>query len=137
MRAGLAGRALSYSDARFSRDFVYVDDVCEAFVRTALNLRAEHYGASFNIGSGVRTTLEEIAALAQELFALPEPARFGAYPHRIWDQPDWYANPRRAAAALDWRSTVTLREGLARTRDWTQAQAAVDPSASIRRKAYG
>ena len=44
-------------DRDISRDFVYVDDVCEAYVDTAVNLRDLFFGDSFNIGTGHKTAI--------------------------------------------------------------------------------
>ena len=42
----------------------------EAFVDTALNLTPTDYGESFNIGTGRKTTIGEVAATARELFGI-------------------------------------------------------------------
>ena len=49
---------------------MYVDDVCEAFFDAALNLREEDYGESFNIGTGLKTTIGDIAAWAGQFFEI-------------------------------------------------------------------
>ena len=58
-----------------SRDFLYVDDAVRAFLCAAVLLRPEHYGASFNIGSGRKTTIRALAHLAKQEFALEGGAR--------------------------------------------------------------
>ena len=68
IRHGLDGRYPEFVNPTISRDFVYVDDVTEAFVDTALNLAANDYGESFNIGTGSKTTIGEVAATARRLF---------------------------------------------------------------------
>jgi len=113
-----AGRLPPFVEPETSRDFVYVEDVVRAFVQTALELKAEHYGESFNIGSGRKTTIRALAHLAREQFHLAAEPQFGAMPGRVWDLSEWYANPRRAADILDWRAQVSLEEGLARTARW-------------------
>lgn len=100
-----------------SRDFVYLDDACAAFVDAALNLREEDYGGSFNIGSGTKTTIGELAAIAREEFGVAAEPVF-SMPERRWDVEDWYASPARARERLGWRPEVDLREGLRRTAAW-------------------
>lgn len=65
MRAGLAGRYPPFVNPDISRDFIHVDDVCEAFVRAALSMRPEVHGTSVNIGTGVKTTIRDLASVAQ------------------------------------------------------------------------
>ena len=72
VRHGLEGRYPEFVSPTISRDFVYVDDVTEAFVDTALNLRPDDYGESFNIGTGCKTTIGQVARAARKLFAIAE-----------------------------------------------------------------
>jgi dolichol-phosphate mannosyltransferase len=104
-----------------SRDFVYVEDACEAFIRAAVRLTPDIYGESFNIGTGLRTTIADLAATARAVFALAQPAAFGAMPARHWDLDAWYAAPDKAARLLGWSAATPLAEGLRRTADWVAA----------------
>jgi polyisoprenyl-phosphate glycosyltransferase len=118
IRQGLTGDYPLFVHPDISRDFVYIDDVVEAFVACALNLREEDYGASFNIGSGSKTTIADIAKLAAELFNIGHEPRFSSMPDRKWDVSDWFANPERATRCLEWRPRTALSEGLAATVAW-------------------
>jgi polyisoprenyl-phosphate glycosyltransferase len=112
------GRLPPFVEPETSRDFVYVDDVSRAFLRAAALLRPDHYGDSFNVGSGRKTTIREFAYLAKREFDLECEPEFSAMPARGWDLNDWYANPARAAELLGWRAEVPLDEGLRRTARW-------------------
>ena len=103
---GVKGELPEFVDPKISRDFVYVDDVTEAFVDTALNLRETHYGESFNIGSGKQTTMREVAETARKIFDIEAEPEF-TMSSRDWDVPDWYADPRKAEAELGWRRPRT------------------------------
>jgi polyisoprenyl-phosphate glycosyltransferase len=107
-----------FVDPETSRDFVYVDDVTRAFLRAAIALRPEHYGHSFNVGTGHKTTIWDLAYLAKTQFKLDAEPQFSTMPGRAWDVTDWYANPARAGSVLDWRAEVTLNDGLALTAQW-------------------
>ena len=101
-----------------SRDFVYVDDVAQAFIDTANMISPAIYGESFNIGSGVPTTLEDLAALAIECFGLTTKPQFNTAVARQWDTIDWYASPQKAQQILHWKANTSLREGLIKTQLW-------------------
>jgi polyisoprenyl-phosphate glycosyltransferase len=117
--ASAAGGLLPpFVDPDTSRDFVYVDDVTRAFLCAAVELRPDHYGNSFNIGTGRKTTIRELAYLAKAQFDVDVDPAFSTMSGRAWDVKDWYANPARANEVLDWRAEVTLGEGLARTARW-------------------
>lgn len=118
IRHGVAGDYPDFVHPDISRDFIYIDDVVEAFVATALNLREEDYGESFNIGSGCKTTISDIAATARELFGIDHEPAFSSMPDRIWDVSDWYANPEKATRCLGWQPRTGLRDGLDGTMKW-------------------
>ncbi len=116
--AGLSQRHPPYVSPDISRDFVYVDDVCEAFFRAAARMNPEMYGESINIGSGVKTTMVDLARISQGVFGISTPATFGSMAARAWDVTEWYSNPHRAQTMLGWRATMPLDEGLRRTAQW-------------------
>jgi polyisoprenyl-phosphate glycosyltransferase len=115
---GLGGDYPPFVSPEISRDFVYVNDVCEAFIRAAARITPEIYGESFNIGTGFCTTMRDLAETARGVFGLTQPAAFGTMPGRHWDVEDWYAAPDKAARLLGWTAATPLVEGLRRTADW-------------------
>lgn len=129
------GRLPPFVEPQTSRDFVYVDDAVRAFVSAAVLLRPDHYGESFNIGSGRKTTIRELAELAKREFGVECAPEFSTMPARTWDLEDWYANPARAAEILGWRAQIGLEEGLRRTARWYSglADVALYESASKKR----
>jgi polyisoprenyl-phosphate glycosyltransferase len=115
---GLEGGYPDFVDPGIARDFVYVEDVCEAFVRAAAKMDLDLYGESINIGSGVETTIRDLAGTAQAIFAIPEPPRFGDMPARGWDLTRWQSDPSKAEDRLGWRARTPLAEGLTRMAAW-------------------
>ncbi len=111
------GELPEFVDPNISRDFVYVDDACRAFIETALNLKRENFGESFNIGSGQCTTIGDVAATARELFNIQKEPEF-TMATRDWDVPNWYANPERVKNVIDWEAITTFKEGLRKTFEW-------------------
>lgn len=105
-------------DPRTSRDFVHVDDACAAFVTAAVRMRPDLYGEDFNIGSGTRTTIAELATLVRQQFGVQEEPNFGSMEGRSWDLADWYADPGKSLRLLGWKTRISLEEGLASTADW-------------------
>ena len=116
---GLSGTLPPFVDPHVSRDFVYVDDACEAFLDAALQLRREHYGESFNIGTGRCHTIGQVAEIAREIFAIEAEPEF-TMPNRAWDVTDWFANPERAKNDIGWTARTDFREGLERTTEWVR-----------------
>jgi len=95
-----------------TRDFVYVDDVAEAFVRAST--RGDNLLC--NIGSGIETSVNDLyVGMASTIGGPPEPARA---PARSGELDRSALDSGLATEALDWRPAVDLAEGLRRTIDW-------------------
>ncbi len=118
VRHALDGGYPPFVSPETSRDFVYTDDACDAFIRAAARLTPDIYGGSFNIGTGTRTTIRDLAETARGVFGLARAAEFGAMPGRQWDVEAWYAAPDKAARLLGWTAVTPLAEGLRRTAEW-------------------
>lgn len=135
VREALRGKLPPFVDPRTSRDFVHVDDVCAAFVTTAVQMRPQLYGESFNIGSGTKTTIAELAELTRQAFSVTEEPRFGTMEGRAWDLPDWYADPRKARDVLGWQATIGLEDGLRSSAQWVAGLSEADFAASSKKEA--
>ncbi|MBI5544749.1 MAG: NAD-dependent epimerase/dehydratase family protein [Deltaproteobacteria bacterium] len=119
--AGLQGGYPPLAHPATSRDFVYVDDATAAFVRAALTICKTDPGLSVNIATGRRTTLEDVARAAKQVFGLPSDPVFGAHHNRKWDLSNWYGNPALAEQKLGWKAEVSFERGLRLTADWERA----------------
>jgi len=115
---GLQGQLPPFVQPETSRDFIHVDDVCSAFVAAVTAMRPELYGESFNIGTGVKTTIGELAEMARAHFGIKEEPNFWGMAGRSWDRSDWWADPHKAREALGWQAAVPLAEGLPATMAW-------------------
>jgi dolichol-phosphate mannosyltransferase len=116
---GMAGGYPPLVDPRVARDYVYVEDVVEAY---RLAAAADHEpGAVYNVGTGVQTTLAELVALARTVFALRGEPPWGSMPNRSWDSTTWQADIRKIAA-LGWRPQGSLESGFRRFVEWFRAE---------------
>jgi len=118
LKNALQGKLPPFVDPRTSRDFIYIDDVCEAFIMAALNITPSIYGESFNIGSGKKTTIAELTELTQKEFSINEAPKYGTMEARKWDLAEWYANPSKAKRMIDWEAKWDLAKGLKTTSEW-------------------
>lgn len=116
---GISKKFSEFTNPEISRDFIYVDDACEAFIDAAVNLAPNNYGESFNIGSGVKTTIGDIAALSKKLYEISGEPQFN-YPARKWDVSNWFANPKKAAETLGWKAQINLADGLQKMTNWVK-----------------
>lgn len=105
-------------DPDTSRDFVHIDDTCRAFIIAAARMNSDLHGEIFNIGSGKKTTIQELAQLVRDEFSVAENPRFGSMEGRSWDLPDWYSNSSKAERILNWKASISLAEGLRSMSHW-------------------
>ena len=91
------------------RDFVYVHDVANANV-LALN---HNPAGTYNIGSGIGTSVNQIFTHLAALTGHPKPAAHG--PAKQGEVSRIYLNAQKARQDLGWEPRVPLAEGLSRT----------------------
>jgi UDP-glucose 4-epimerase len=103
-----------FGDGSQIRDFVYVDDVAEAFLRAGATDTVN--GEVFNVGGNEHWTHADLVTL---LVSLCDGAsfRFVEWPpeKKAIDIGSFYADSSKFKAATGWAPTVRLREGLERT----------------------
>ncbi len=100
-----------------ARDFVWVDDVCDAFVRAATT-DLEDRGAVLNVASGAQTTLGRLVEIVQRMFDVGSDPVWGSMPGRDWDTSVWIGDPSQTAESIGWRAVTPLSEGLLRLAAW-------------------
>lgn len=113
------GKLPKFVDPNISRDFVHVDDVINALVKCVVILASGErsrpeslFGEVFNVCSGKKITIKELAYLAKKLFKIKANPKFGSMKNRVWDLKDWYGNPKKIQKILGWRAKISLSEGL-------------------------
>jgi dolichol-phosphate mannosyltransferase len=114
---GLQGCLPPLVSPETARDFVYVENVCEALVRAA-EKAGTTAGHVYNVGSGRQTTLRELVDCVRELLAIDVEPDWGSHPQRSWDTNIWCANTTRITQDLDWSATTGISDGLRRTLPW-------------------
>lgn len=137
LKQALGGKLPPLVAPQTSRDFVHVDDVCEAFVLAAVRMNPEAYGESLNIGSGRCTTIADLAQVTRTLFNIEQEPDFGSMEGRAWDLAAWYSNPGKAREMLGWQATTSLEDGLRRTAQWVSTVTDSDMGRLTKKHASG
>ena len=133
----LAGKFPPLVAPETSRDFVYVDDVCNAFILAAAKMNPAIYGEDFNIGSGTKSTIRDLALVAKSVFNIADEPVFDSMKGRSWDLSDWFSNPSKAHDLLGWAATTSLESGLKKTAGWVQTLSEEDMQRHTKQRATG
>ena len=123
----LQGKPLTiFGDGLQTRDYVYVGDVARAVFLGAtrdLPAAARVDARAFNVGTGVGTSVIDLARLLQEAAGTSVETVFA--PKRPGEQQESFLDASKARTELGWEPVVTLSEGLAKTFAWSESQHAV------------
>jgi dTDP-L-rhamnose 4-epimerase len=115
-----------YEDGLESRDFVYVDDVVAATLRA--NSMATPFCGSLNIGSGVATTVHQVATQISAHFRNSSAIKVtGAF--RVGDIRHNVASLLRAKEVLNFSPSISFEIGIKRFLEWAESQEAADMGA--------
>ena len=130
IREAKKGHLPKFVNPNISRDFVYVDDVVEAMIAIACkfeirnsksetnpntqnsNSQNKILGEAFNLCTGKKTTIKELAYLVKKIFKIKEEPEFGTMKDRDWDLKDWYGNPKKMHKVFGWKAKTSLEIGL-------------------------
>jgi UDP-glucose 4-epimerase len=102
-----------FGDGGNTRDYVFVDDVVEAFVRAAGERGNDR---RFNIGTGVQTTDRELHALVSAAVGVPDAPAYA--PPRVGDARSIALDASAARAGLGWEPWTALPAGIKATVGW-------------------
>ena len=110
-QALLEGRPTKvFGDGSNTRDYVFVDDVVDAFVKASGSAGG---GLRFNVGTGVETSDRALHTAVAKAAGAPDDPQFA--PARLGDLQRSSLDNSRGAQVLGWRPQVTLEEGVRRT----------------------
>jgi dTDP-L-rhamnose 4-epimerase len=118
-----------YEDGLESRDFVYIDDVIEATMRS-IHYQGQFIGA-LNVGSGHATSVMTVAQEIKRFFnsnssiSVTGAFRLGDIRHNI-------AETEQLNKVLDFSPHIDFKQGLTHFLSWAQQQAPEDKAAYMR-----
>jgi UDP-glucose 4-epimerase len=113
----LRGQAITiFGDGGTVRDYIYIGDVADAFVKAALAGPGKE--RIYNIGSGIGVSLRNLLEVMRQVTGLVPQVH--QLPARTMDVPRVVLDIERATRCLGWRPATPLRAGIERTWSWIQ-----------------
>lgn len=114
----LRGESIELTQGEQKRDFVYVKDVTNAFLKAALTPQA--VGQTFNVSTGEVTSVRELVRLILKATGGRAYPLFGAIPYRDTELWVLSGDPTKARQRLGWRAEYALEDALTETIEWFQ-----------------
>jgi dTDP-glucose 4,6-dehydratase len=106
-----------YASTQNRREWLHVRDHCRAIERV---LTAGQIGETYNVGSGVERSIEEIADAVLELTGKPSSLKT-IVPDRPGHDRRYLLDSSRLRDELGWRDEIPFEDGLAETVRWYEA----------------
>jgi UDP-glucose 4-epimerase len=113
----LQGKAMPiYGTGKQTRDYVYIDDVVEAFIKS---MSSSANGEYFFVGTGKATSLLSIVKEIEQQINHSK-HRLVPFPEmlRSVDFPEFYSSSQKIQKKLSWRPKTSIEEGIKRTVDF-------------------
>lgn len=108
-------------DGKQSRDFVYIDDVVDAWMLAIKNPKS--HGEIFNLGCGRRHTIDELADATLKSLGKSKDTHPIIYNEkRPGDQRHMEADISKAEKILNWRPKVSFEDGILKTVEWAKSE---------------
>jgi nucleoside-diphosphate-sugar epimerase len=113
IRQAIEGRAFDVWGGDQRRDFIYVDDAVDAFLKAAESDRAD--GQVFNLGGREVISLRQLAAMLTDLTSTPHVTIPFPENRKAIDIGDYYSDNLKIRSELGWEPVIGLEIGLRRT----------------------
>jgi nucleoside-diphosphate-sugar epimerase len=117
IQQGLKGELPPLVNPKIARDYVYIDDVIDAYLLAAM-MDTSELGAVFNVGTGMQTSLRDVVEIARRVLNIKAKPQWGSMPDRHWDTTVWVADNRKIQAELGWTPDYTFEEGFKKMVNW-------------------
>ena len=110
-----------YGDGTQTRDFIYVEDLCDGILRSVT--ADDVAGEVFQLGTSVETSILEIAEIIRA--AVKADVEIHFEPRRAGEVYKSRVDISKATRLLGFNPTIDVKDGLARTADWYRKQLAL------------
>ncbi|MDO8467193.1 MAG: NAD-dependent epimerase/dehydratase family protein [bacterium] len=114
---GIKNEELILSNPTAVRDFIYIDDVIDAYLQCMSKAEALR-GQVLNIGSGIEIGIPSLCEKLKEIGKFTNTIRKEPGQPRLGESPSWQADITKAKKLLGWQPKRSLEEGLEKTITW-------------------
>ena len=121
---GLDGGFPPLADPEIARDFIFTDDVVDAYFLVARSATSLLPGEVYNVGTGKQTTIRDVIKITKELFNIKTEPVWNSMPNRSWDSTTWVAENHKLCG-IGWKPQYEFRAGFLKTVAWFRQNTAL------------
>ena len=117
----IRGRTAKLNDPNNVRDFIYVKDICNAYMNLIERQAKIGFGEIFNLGSGIESKVGEIVDIIEKISGKKLKVEWKYSDERKGDKAlRWLAEMSKMEEILNWRPKYSLENGLFTTYSWME-----------------
>ena len=117
IKSCLENKKLKLSSANSVRDFIFIEDVIDAYLKAINNIQ-KIQGEILNIGTGQQTEIAQVVELAKEITQSKVKPEYNQIKSVQIEPKSWVADISKAKKSLNWKPKFSLEEGLNRDIEW-------------------
>lgn len=107
---------INLSSGSFVRDFIYVQDMVDIYLKIAEV--KPNMDFVFNAGTGVQSTILDVVDTVESIVGSKLNVNWNSSAVRPWEPKVWQANIDRAINLLKWKPKYSLNDGLKKSLEW-------------------
>ncbi|MGC9219482.1 MAG: NAD-dependent epimerase/dehydratase family protein [Athalassotoga sp.] len=100
------------------RDFIFIEDVIDAFIQSAEKIGKMEFGTILNVGSGLDTKVIQVFNVLREITGYLSDPKFDGIPRDSDKIEVWRANINKINDVLGWKPKYDLKSGLVKSVEW-------------------
>ena len=113
---GIQKKQINLSSPHYVRDFIYVEDIVSCLL-SLIEIKPKN-SFTFNVGTGIQSTIQNVVSTTQELFTHPLQIQWDQTTPRPWEYQNSKADMSKTKEHLHWLPRFTLKQGIAKTLEW-------------------
>jgi nucleoside-diphosphate-sugar epimerase len=98
------------------RDFVYIEDVVDAYIKCCSLKKFDQ--RIFNICSGKQFSIVNVVKMIKKITNSSSKIMIGNYDKRPWDTSYWVGDKTQSSNVLKWKTSNSLEQGLTKSVEW-------------------
>jgi nucleoside-diphosphate-sugar epimerase len=115
--SAIENKELSLTACEQTKDFIYIDDLVDAFIILAKNGEKIINKGIINIGSGKETKLMEVVNLIKNRFSKVN-FKIGELPYRIGEPMRFFSSIEKIMKLAEWSPKWSIKDGINETINW-------------------